>query len=469
MRRFIAFGPAFVVLVVVAVTLLAAPSILYRIRAAQTAATIDVAQRSLDQDDVLERLNNAIRHVAEAVEPSVVHIDVLGRASRGWLSGSSGSGWIYDDAGHVVTNEHVVSGGRDIKVQLHDGRVATAQLVGSDPFTDIAVLKISDSVGIFPIRRAGGHRPEQGDRVFAFGSPFGFKFSMSEGIVSGLGRSARSITGVTRTANYIQTDAAVNPGNSGGPLVDVRGRLIGMNVAIATAQETQGATEGQSSGISFAIPLTVVESRVEQIIATGSVQPSYIGVRFDDHLFEYVQTPVFTGRAVRIETVVTDGPAAKGGLKAGDLIVAFDGQPTPEREILAAMITSSRPGQTVNIRVLRDNVLQDFSVQLGVAPSDLKSEQVRSLLFSRCGINFIDAFRGVIVRGVRPGSAAADAGFLPGQLVVRVGTTEVNSFEALADALVEASFLSGREVTVTVTDAKDDKAPETELILKLSR
>src|SRR5205085_7634281 len=143
-------------------------------------------------------------------------------------------------------NSHVVRGAKQIEVTFQDGRTSSAELVGQDPSTDIAVIQVKTDEGLFPVQRATALDLHQGERVYAFGSPFGFKFSMSEGIVSGLGRSAHTMLGGGGISNFIQTDAAVNPGNSGGPLVDIRGRVVGMNVAIATAQNTSGANEGQS-------------------------------------------------------------------------------------------------------------------------------------------------------------------------------------------------------------------------------
>src|SRR5262249_19153086 len=145
------------------------------------------------------------------------------------------------------------------------------ELFAADPYTDIAVVKVPESDDVFPARRATGLQPQQGDNVFVFGSPFGFKFSMSQGIISGLGRDPTAAAEFGGYTNYIQTDAAVNPGNSGGPLVDIKGRVIGMNVAIATARSSDGTTtdEGQSAGISFAIPLGTIESVVDQLITRG--------------------------------------------------------------------------------------------------------------------------------------------------------------------------------------------------------
>ena len=166
--------------------------------------------RRLDQEDVLDKLNRATRNIATSVEPSVVHLEVYSH-SNGSLHGSSGSGWIFDHAGHIVTNAHVVSESGKVLVQFFDGHVANGEVIGADAMSDIAVLKVDNGANLEPARRATGGAIERGDRVYAFGSPFGFMFSMSEGIVSGLGRSARTMMNYNGISNFIQTDAAVQP------------------------------------------------------------------------------------------------------------------------------------------------------------------------------------------------------------------------------------------------------------------
>ncbi len=228
MRRFISFGPAFVVLLTISAVFVAVPAAVRRISAADTSARIVLAQRSLDDDDVLERINAATRNIANTVRPSIVHIEVSSDARRRWGARSTGSGWMFDAEGHIVTNAHVVRGAERIQVQFADGRIVESEQIKgqpflADPYTDVAVFKIPEGPGLFPMRRASGIQPQQGDHVYAFGSPFGFKFSMTQGIISGLGRDPSSAMESGGFTNFIQTDAAVNPGNSGGPVVDIMG------------------------------------------------------------------------------------------------------------------------------------------------------------------------------------------------------------------------------------------------------
>ncbi|MCH9057807.1 MAG: trypsin-like peptidase domain-containing protein, partial [Planctomycetes bacterium] len=170
MRRIVAYGPAMIVLLTAAAALFAVPAIVQRINIAQTTAQISLARLQIKDDDILERINRAVRSVAQAVEPSVVHIEAL-RPSRGQRRVSSGAGWVFDDQGHIVTNAHVVGDSLKIDVQFSDGREVSAVIVGTDEYTDIAVLRASTRSGMFPITRATREPPRIGDRVFAFGSP----------------------------------------------------------------------------------------------------------------------------------------------------------------------------------------------------------------------------------------------------------------------------------------------------------
>ena len=236
MKAITTYGPGLVVLGAVAAVLVGAPAIIRNSNEAHTDANVQLASQRLNQTDVLALINQAQRDVATVVEPSVVHVSTETTSNRRRLVesyASSGSGWIWDEDGHIVTNAHVVDGADRIQVQLHDGEVRSATLVGLDLHTDIAVLSVSTG-RLQASLRGDSDNIRQGDQVFAFGSPFDFRFSMSRGIVSGLGRSA-GLADIDYE-NFIQTDAAINPGNSGGPLTDIRGEVIGMNTAIATGR-----------------------------------------------------------------------------------------------------------------------------------------------------------------------------------------------------------------------------------------
>ncbi len=378
MRRFITAGPALIVLLVAAVALIAAPNAIKQVQLANISAKLTLAQNRLDNSNILEQLNAEVSAVGDAVLPSTVHLRVDNRGDRRTNRPpfSNGSGWVYDEAGHIVTNAHVVAQASNVTVEFMDGRVAQGTVIGLDNKTDIAVVKVDPREGLFPVRRASGRPLVIGERVYAFGSPFGIKFSMTEGIVSGLGRSEGStMLGLSPGyTNYIQTDAAINPGNSGGPLVDINGRLVGMNTAIANAvQETsQSGFAGQSAGIGFAVPLETIERFVSQLIDEDLILRGYLGVQFgfrggDPRVI--LERRGFTGDGVLIGSVPEGQPAAAAGFQPGDIITAIDGRPTPTPDILRSIIAVKTPGTEAEFTVVRageDEPLQ-IPVRLGAA------------------------------------------------------------------------------------------------------
>ncbi|MBL8759774.1 MAG: trypsin-like peptidase domain-containing protein [Phycisphaerae bacterium] len=489
MRRFVSYGPSVVVLLTSMTALIVVPELVRRVEDSRTHATVRLARQTLGDDDILERLNRATRAVAVNVEPGVVHLVVEGGPARdldqaggaegndqdrdpndnqrqnprgrGWFyRGSTGSGWVFDDKGHIITNAHVVRAARNISVQFSSGRVAGATLVGADPFTDIAVLKVDIMRGLVPLQRASGERPEQGDRVFAFGSPFGFKFSMSEGIISGLGRSARPVLEMGGFTNFIQTDAAVNPGNSGGPLVDIRGRVIGMNVAIATGRESDGATSdtGQSAGISFAIPLDTIESVVDQIINNGKVARGFLGIQFDRGVAEITSDGEFVGLGLRVSMVVPGGAAEKSGLRRNDIIRSVAGYETSDPEVLRAVVSARRPGEVVPAKVWRDSEEVDMRITLGERDAASLVNDAWGYIARQLGMavrsNGTEATVGFVV----PGSVAARAGLKAGQVITRIAERDVRDEVGTYAAFIDSGLLIGREVELRVKDSPADEA-----------
>ena len=375
MRKFQSIAPSLVVLTAAVLVLILGPVAVQRMHSARTAAIVTLAQQRLDEDDILDRINTATRAIAETVEPSVVYIEATVHGAGGRFARSTGSGWIYSDKGFIVTNAHVVTRMESISVQFSDGRLRRAQVIGADLSTDVAVIKVSAS-GLIAARRATKLPIFQGDRVFAFGSPFGFKFSMSEGIVSGLGRHASAGAGaVNAYTNYIQTDAAINPGNSGGPLVDTKGRVIGMNTAIVTSPERSinGASEvtGLSGGIGFAIPLETIESVADQLIKHGEVLKGYLGVALADpeelSAERRQELGLTEGFGVLVTGVQPGLPAAAAGVQPDDFIIKIDGEDTPTSPVLRAEISNRTPGEFVTVTVLRDGKERDLRIKLGAA------------------------------------------------------------------------------------------------------
>jgi S1-C subfamily serine protease len=302
-------------------------------------------------------MNQATRRIAQAVEPSVVFVGIeepLGGGRR--MMRSLGSGWVYakrDDVAFVVTNQHVVKEAARITVQFSDGKRAAATLVGEDAGTDVAVLKVEGAATAVVARRASGLEPQQGDRVYAFGSPFGLKFSMSEGIVSGLGRDPGTF-GETYT-NYIQSDASVNPGNSGGPLVDSHGRVIGVNTAVILPAQ----------GLCFAVASNLAKFVVGKLILEGRVRRGYLGIGA-----QAVPLPakwlnaleIKTKGGIQIQSLEQGGPAEKAGLVAGDVIVQFEGKPLDSIDHLHKALDENTIGRSLSLWALRNGNLKSFTV-----------------------------------------------------------------------------------------------------------
>ena len=274
------------------------------------------------------------------------------------LTASLGSGVVASTDGYVLTNHHVVDGADEIEVLRADGSRARAQLVGSDPETDLAVLRI-DADGLTAIDFGDADAARVGDVVLAVGNPFGVGQTVTMGIISALGRTH---LGINTFENFIQTDAAINPGNSGGALVDGEGRLLGINTAIYSRT-------GGSLGIGFAIPVSTVRQVMDQIIATGSVTRGYIGVEPQDltpELAEAFKLPRKEGAI--IAGVMRAGPADRAGVKVGDILVDVDGKPVPDTATMLNVIAQLTPGSTVSFRFLRKNETIELPIRIGKRP-----------------------------------------------------------------------------------------------------
>lgn len=375
MRPMTTLVPGLILLFAAGVTLLAGPMAFKQIQLAQVQSSIAVANATLERGTVLDQINIETRAIADAVMPGVVHIDVRfvaasgNESSRRGVRSSNGSGWVFDEQGHIVTNAHVVQDATRITVQMNDGRVHTAEVVGIDQYTDIAVIKVPVGSGVFPLRRASREPVYVGDHVFAFGSPFGIRFSMSKGVVSGLGRSeAASFVGMLQGyTNFIQTDAAINPGNSGGPLVDVNGRVVGMSAAIANnVSNTEGPQQGQSAGIGFAIPIDTIDAVVKQIIADEVIVRGYLGVQLGD-VTGWRVPEGYSGHGVVVTSVVDQQPAAKAGLQPNDIITMFDGVEMPNMAVFRSAVSVREPGTTAIARVWRNGEEIELPIRIGGA------------------------------------------------------------------------------------------------------
>jgi len=368
------------------------------------------------------------------------------------------SGWIYDDQGHVVTNHHVVSKADHITLTFHDDTEAAAALIGSDPQTDVAVLK-TDRKNLTPASLAT-ERVEQGDIVLAVGSPFRYAFSLSQGIVSAKDRRM-GILGPQGYENFIQTDAAINPGNSGGPLTNARGEVVGMNTAIASRS-------GAFAGIGFAIPVEMIREVADELIRKGKVERGYLGVMISDD--RRLLTSFGAERGVLVEDVVDDAPAEAAGLRPGDVVTAIDGVPIDGTKALRRHVAATDPGQQLRLTLIRDGQRGTLDVVLGGQPtaeqpeqqtsarperpesgSSVEAEPLGKLGFTRLQTITPEIARqydlepssGVVVLGVRRFSAAATSGIRRGNIITRAQGRKVAGVDELRDAIEGQDLTQG--------------------------
>jgi serine protease DegQ len=269
---------------------------------------------------------------------------------------SLGSGVIVSADGYVLTNNHVIEGADDIELVLNDGRQIPARVRGTDPDSDLAVLKV-DVTELPAITFGAIDRVQVGDTVLAIGNPFGFGNTVTSGIVSALGRHR---LGLNPFVDFIQTDAAINPGNSGGALVDAAGNLIGINSTIYSQS-------GGSLGIGFAIPVSIAKSVLEQIIRDGEVTRGWLGVEPQDLPPDVTRSLALDG-GVAIRGVVRGGPADRAGIRVRDIVVEIDGKATRDTPALLARIAELAPGNVVRVKVWRDRQTQDVEVTVGKRP-----------------------------------------------------------------------------------------------------
>ena len=269
-----------------------------------------------------------------------------------------GSGVIVSPSGYILTNNHVVDGADEIEVVLNDSRSARAKIIGTDPDTDLAILKIE--LDKLPVIVLGNSDAAQvGDRVLAIGNPFGVGQTVTSGIVSALGRNQ---LGINTFENFIQTDAAINPGNSGGALVDINGNLLGINTAIYSRS-------GGNMGIGFAIPVSTAKLVLEGIVKDGQITRGWIGVEPNDLSPELAETfDVKTKRGVIITGVLQNGPAAQAGIRPGDVIVQIANQPVVDVTQLLAQVAALKPGTPSRFSIERKNQPLELDVTPGVRP-----------------------------------------------------------------------------------------------------
>lgn len=350
-------------LLVLSLAILAGPSLVghyvYQIRYNELQAGVDVATGTLGS--LKPRLNDlelASRLIAQRVEPSVVSIFRPGELGRD----GQGSGVVVDADGYIVTNYHVVSGAESIQVQLSDGRRVPASVVGADGMTDLAVLKV-DAPNLIAADWGDSDELQVGDLVWALGSPYGLDHSLTFGIVSAKARRSGSRFTRSPYQEYLQTDAAVNPGNSGGPLVNIEGQIVGINAAIFGSSY---------QGISFAIPSALAHEKYDQLRTKGWIERAWLGImprEVPDELRE--RLGLNFGKGVYVGGIQPDGPADRAGIRAGDVILMWNDQEATDPTLLSRAIAGTEIGSTAKVllaprpdaKAAKENVLVDVIVE----------------------------------------------------------------------------------------------------------
>jgi serine protease Do len=361
---------------------------------------------------------------------------------------SLGSGVIVNPDGYILTNNHVVDGASDVQVTLSDKRQLKAKIVGTDPRTDIAVLKIPAS-NLSTVTLGDSTKAKVGDIVLAIGDPFGIGETVTMGIVSATGRRDLRLEGPEGYEDFIQTDASINPGNSGGALVNTRGELIGINTAIIS----NGG--GGNQGIGFAVPVNMARTVMEQILKTGKVTRGFLGVSIQEvtaDLAKAFNLPSAEGALVG--DVSPDSPGAKAGLQKGDVITSLNGQKIADYHDLRLRISQTAPGTSVKLDVYRNGQKQQITATLGEFPEKaqtaenaqpgetpaLQGVQVENLSSDIAQqLNLPPGTRGVVITRVDPDSTAAETGLQRGDVIQEVNRKAVNSVEQFRAAVRAAS------------------------------
>lgn len=359
---------------------------------------------------------------------------------------SQGTGFILKQDGTIVTNHHVVRDADEVTVETVDGKTYQAKVLGTDDKTDLAVLKI-DAGDLAAAPLGDSDALEVGDWVIAVGTPLGLRQTVTAGIVSAKGRTH---VGVADYEDFIQTDAAVNPGNSGGPLVNLQGKVVGINTAIASVN-------GGNVGIGFAIPINMAKGIVDSIIKTGRVQRGLLGVMVQPLTPALAQSFDFDGKGVLVGDVTKDGPSDRAGLQPGDIITKYDGRKMSDVDQLKNAVAATEPGAKVAVTVVRDGVERAITVKIGnlgahCGPAAIeRSESDLGLSVEALPPKTVlrnKLLDGVLVKEVEPGSAAEEAGLRAGDVIRGVGGENVSTVSGFYDQLSKHELKKGVRLRV---------------------
>ncbi|MCC7429913.1 DegQ family serine endoprotease [bacterium] len=427
------------------------------------------SQTNLSQNPAVQRLQDfseGFAIISEAVTPSIVTIfsektekipsmnfgnpffwgnpnqaPEQERKSRGL-----GSGIIVKSDGTILTNNHVVENSDDLKVKLSDGRTLKAEVIGTDPKTDVAVIKINAGNDLPALILGDSDKIRVGEWVLAIGNPFSEDLSstVTQGIISGTGRSE---VGITQYDNLIQTDAAVNPGNSGGALVNLKGELIGINTAILSRT-------GSFAGISFAIPVNQAKDVMEDLLTKGKVVRGWLGVTIQNITPELAKAmDLKSEKGAIVSDVLSGGPSEKAGLISGDVVTELNGHEVVNTTTFRNKIASINPDETVKLKVIRDGKEKTLNVKLGELPDDVREwqktkgsqtkDEFLGIEVKPFSEDFAKRYRldkdekGVVVTNIDPKSKAFSAGIREGDLIQKIGKTQINSISDFQKATKE--------------------------------
>jgi serine protease Do len=450
------------------------------------AAVAAAAAAPLDETSVgaLLSLDQAMETLAARVTPAIVNVTVASRRnedtaeervpddlqrffgpsfgqrmpSQPQIEHVGGSGVIISPDGYIVTNNHVIDGAVDIRVTMSNRKILKAKLVGTDKLTDLAVLKVDGgNLPSIPWGDSTALRP--GQTVLAFGNPFGFRFTVTRGIVSALNRPNPFSDNARKPGEFIQTDAAINPGNSGGPLVNARGEVVGINTFLVSAS-------GAFSGMGFAIPTQIVHPTVDTLIHDGKVSHGYMGIGITDVTPENSKFfEVSDASGAVVTQVEPDSPAAKVGVKVGDVITELNGQKVSDAGQLQVEVGQKRPETTIKLHVLREGKSMDIPVTLEAMGSRDNKEENESGEGEhgklRWGLGLGDMtpevreqlqaprdLHGALIERVQPGSSADNAGLQRGDIIVQVNRHDVQNASDVQQAL--AGVAKGQDALLLV-------------------
>jgi S1-C subfamily serine protease len=399
-------------------------------------------QRDLE---LLTSIENAFVNVATRSKPAIVSVFVSGMEEAQSQS-RIGSGFIFRKEGYILTNHHVVYDARDITVKLLDGSRFEAELVGTDQSTDVAVIKIERDEAFPVIPLADSSKVRVGQFAIAIGNPFGLDYTVTTGVVSGKSRSIFRGFSLVRYQDFIQTDAWINTGSSGGPLLNIRGEVIGINALIRRNENTPAPA---MAGAGFAIPINLVKTVGDQLIANGRVIRGFLGVKMQE-----------VRGGIRVRPVGGDTPAYLGGLRRNDIIFEYNGKSVKKLVELQILVAESQVGERSVIRVLRQGHERTFNVTIGEMPPKLtgQSIEIKSVAWEKLGLAIrkleagdfdrytylTDEDRGVIVERVKEQAPGFKAKIPNGALIIAINDqkiTDVRTFEALLQTNQDAEEL----------------------------